>query len=53
MLAGLKIRDRFFPHGVRIARQHDRRLDRAAMNAVTISSRKTVHPARRSETSSW
>ena len=32
---GTKIRDRFFPHGVRIARQHDRRLDRAAMNAVT------------------
>src|SRR5258707_7825500 len=32
---GMKIRDRFFSYGVRIARQHDRCLDRAAMNAVT------------------
>src|SRR5258705_7389022 len=32
---GMKIGDRFFSYGVRIARQHDRCLDRAAVNAVT------------------
>ncbi len=54
MLAGENRRSLPSAPDLRIARQHDRGLDRAAMDAVAhFLRRRTVHPARRSATSSW